>query len=64
MQPATEQTAWISGKIEGQEAAKGNVLPFEDLMIAATAIELGYAVLTENFRHFRRVPGLIVLRPS
>jgi predicted nucleic acid-binding protein len=27
--------------IEGQEAAKGNVLPFNDLMIAVTAIEQG-----------------------
>lgn len=50
------------GQIDGQEAAKGNVLPFHDLLIAAAAIEQGYAVLTHNLRHFERVPGLKVLR--
>jgi predicted nucleic acid-binding protein len=49
------------GEIEGQEAAKGNVLPFNDLIIAVSAIEQGYAVLTGNLRHFRKIPGLKVL---
>ena len=35
--PVTNRTAWLVGQIEGQEAAKGNVLPFNDLMIAAQA---------------------------
>jgi len=45
--PITSQTGWLVGKIEGQEAAKGNVLPFHpsktyflarfDLTGAATA---------------------------
>jgi hypothetical protein len=26
--PFTRQTGWLVGEIEGQEAAKGNVLPF------------------------------------
>jgi predicted nucleic acid-binding protein len=30
-------------------------------MIAAAAIEQGYAVLTENLRHFRQIPGLTVV---
>ena len=59
--PVTNQTGWIVGKIEGQEAAKGNVLPFNDLMIAASAIEQGYGVLTGNLRHFGMVPGLKVV---
>jgi predicted nucleic acid-binding protein len=37
------------------------VLPFNDLMIAAAAIEQGYAVLTGNVRHFQKVPGLTVV---
>ena len=49
------------GQIEGQEAAKGNVLPFNDVMIAAAAIEQGYAVLTTNLRHFQKIPGLTVI---
>src|ERR1041385_9145786 len=32
--PATARTAWVVGQIEGEEAAKGNTLPFNDLMIA------------------------------
>ena len=59
--PITNQTAWIVGQIEGEEAAKGNVLPFNDLLIAAAAIEQGYGVLTLNLRHFQKVPGLAVL---
>jgi predicted nucleic acid-binding protein len=59
--PATNRTAWLVGQIEGQEAAKGNVLRFNDLMTAAAAIEQGYAVLTGNLRHFHRIPGLTVV---
>ncbi|MBL8211248.1 MAG: hypothetical protein JNK87_11080 [Bryobacterales bacterium] len=40
---------------------KGNVLPFNDLMIAVAAIEQGYAVLTANLRHFQKIPGLTVV---
>ena len=59
--PVTKQTGWLVGQIQGQEAAKGNMLPFNDLMIAAAAIEQGYAVLTGNVRHFQMIPGLRVI---
>ena len=59
--PITTRTGWLAGQIEGQEASKGNVLPFSDLLIAAAAIEQGYAVLTGNVRHFQKIPGLTVL---
>jgi predicted nucleic acid-binding protein len=59
--PITNRTGWLVGQIAGQEAAKGNVLPFNDLMIAAAAIEQGYAVLTGNLRHFQKIPGLAVV---
>lgn len=59
--PATKQTAWLIGQIEGQETAKGNVLPFNDLLIAAAAIEQSYAVLSGNLRHFQKIPGLRVV---
>ena len=62
LHPITLQTAYLVGQIEGQEAAKGNVLPFNDLLIAAAAIEQGYAVLTENLRHFEKIPGIQVLK--
>jgi predicted nucleic acid-binding protein len=50
LHPITLQTGYLVGQIEDQEAAKGNVLPFNDLLIAAAAIEQGYAVLTGNPR--------------
>jgi predicted nucleic acid-binding protein len=59
--PITARTGWLAGQIEGQEAATGNVLPFSDLLIAVTALEQGYAVLTGNTRHFKKVPGVTVL---
>jgi predicted nucleic acid-binding protein len=59
--PVTNQTAWLMGQLEGEEAARGNLLPFNDLMIAVAAIEQGYAVLTGNLRHFQKVPGLRVV---
>lgn len=59
--PVTNKTAWLVGQIHGQEAAKGNMLPFNDLLIAVAAIEQGYAVLTGNLRHFSKIPGLTVV---
>ena len=59
--PITKQTGWLVGQIEGQEAAKGNVLPFSGLMIAAAALEQGYGVLTTNLRHFQKIPNLTVV---
>lgn len=55
--PATKQTGWLVGGIQGEDAAKGNVLPFNDLMIAVAAIEQGCAVLTGNLRHFEKSPA-------
>jgi predicted nucleic acid-binding protein len=37
------------------------MLPFNDLLIAAAAIEQSYAVLTGNLRHFQKIPGLRVV---
>jgi predicted nucleic acid-binding protein len=60
--PITLRTAYMVGQIEGQEAVKGNTLPFNDLLIAVAAIEQGYAVLTENLRHFEKIPGVQVVK--
>jgi tRNA(fMet)-specific endonuclease VapC len=42
----------------------GRPMAQHDLMIAATAIAHGYAMLTHNLRHFGRVPGLAVEAPK
>lgn len=59
--PLTLEIARRAGQIEGEEAAKGNAIAFEDLVIGATALGLGFEVVTLNVRHFERIPGLTVL---
>ena len=58
--PVTLEVVRLVGKIEGQEEAKGVRISFEDLLIGATALHLGYSVVTHNIRHFRLIPGLSV----
>ena len=58
--PVTIETARLAGCIEGDGAAKGVNIAFEDLLIAATALQLGFGVATGNVRHFQAVPGLTV----
>jgi len=59
--PITEATAEIIARVGGEQAAKGINLPFIDLIIAAGALELGYAIGTDNTRDFTRIPGLKVI---
>lgn len=58
----TDATAEIVARIGGEQAARGVNLPLADLVIGATAVELGYAVGTGNMRDFRRIPGLRVVK--
>ena len=44
--------------------SRGQMIGAYDLMVAATALALGYTVYTDNLREFRRVPGLVVSRPA
>jgi hypothetical protein len=37
------------------------VISFSDLLVGATALSLGYPVLTANMPHFRQLPGLSVV---
>jgi predicted nucleic acid-binding protein len=45
-------------RIRYQLRRQGTLIPDLDLIIAATALELGLTVLTFNVRHFERVEGL------
>jgi predicted nucleic acid-binding protein len=60
--PVTVETARLAGRIEGDQAAQGVNIAFEDLLIAATALQLGFGVATGNVRHFQVVPGLTVVQ--
>ena len=58
--PYTLATAMFAGRIQGQQQSRGITIPSLDLLIGATALEIGYSLLTVNVRHFRLIPGLTV----
>jgi tRNA(fMet)-specific endonuclease VapC len=60
--PYTRETAILAGKIDGEQQNQGVVIPFGDLLIGATALSLGFSVITGNLRHFQKIPGLTVVR--
>lgn len=60
--PYTKETAMLAGKLDGEQRSKGVVIPFSDLLIGATALSLGFSVLTANLRHFQKIPGLTVVQ--
>ncbi len=51
-------TARIAAHIDAQARATGKVIPTTDLWIGSTALELGFSLVTANFRHFKMIPGL------
>lgn len=56
--PVTVEIAQMIGRIEGEQAARGIVIAFEDLAIGVTALHLGFEVATLNVKHFQAIPGL------
>ncbi len=59
--PVSFEIAQLAGRIEGEQAAKGIAIGFEDLVIGATALYLGYDVATHNIKHFELIPGLKIV---
>jgi tRNA(fMet)-specific endonuclease VapC len=55
--PVNISIAMRAGRIDGNLQAKGLRVALTDLLIGATALELGYSVLTHNVRHFETIPG-------
>lgn len=60
--PLTTEVAKLAGKLDAEQQRRGIVIPIADLLIGATAVSLGYSILTVNPRHFRHVPGLSVIQ--
>jgi predicted nucleic acid-binding protein len=54
----TTRIARLAGRVSGQQALRGIVIPFEDLLIGATALHHGFDVITTNQRHFEMIPEL------
>lgn len=62
IQPVTVPIALRAGQIDGHSQTKVIRVPLSDLLIGASALELGYAVGTANVRHFELIPGLNVIQ--
>ena len=60
--PVTVSIAIRAGILDGENQARGARVPLADLLIAVTALELGYGVGTANLRHFKQVAGLNVVQ--
>jgi len=60
--PYTAATALLAAKIDGEQQTKGVTIPFGDLLVGITALELGFSVLTVNLRHFQLIPGLHIVQ--
>ncbi len=60
--PVMAPLALRVGQIDGESQSRGIRVPFADLLIGVTALELGYSLATANPRHFERIPGLSVVR--
>jgi tRNA(fMet)-specific endonuclease VapC len=60
VEPVTIAIASLAGRIDGRMRAQGATIALGDLLIGATALDLGYAVVTHNLRHFAMIPNLSV----
>lgn len=57
----TLKTARIHAELYSHLAKNGNLIGSHDLIIAATALTYGHALLTTNTQEFSRIPGLVLL---
>ncbi len=61
--PVSMEIAQLAGRIEAEQMARGISIAFQDLLIGATALHVGFGVATLSVRHFQTIPGLKVLSP-
>jgi tRNA(fMet)-specific endonuclease VapC len=59
--PFSLRIARIIGHIDAVTRSAGKTIPTADLIVGATAMDLGFSVATANERHYRLIPGLRVL---
>jgi len=57
----TAEIARVHAQLRANLVRAGRIIGAHDLIIAATAVSLGWAVLTANAKEFRQVEGLNVL---
>jgi len=61
--PVTAATATTAARVWSDLVDVGIAIGAVDLLIAATALERDWTLMTLDMRHFGRVPGLRVLGP-
>lgn len=54
----TAEIARSAGKLKAEWARKGQTFSLPDMIVAATAIHHGAALMTDNQKHFRHIPEL------
>jgi predicted nucleic acid-binding protein len=59
--PLESELAIAAGRLNGELRRRGTTIGLADVIIAATALDLGYGVATLNAKHFKYVPGLEVV---
>ena len=62
--PFSLETARVHARLWADLAATGHLIGPYDLILAATALALGWSVATYNGSEFTRVPGLVVHTPT
>ena len=58
--PLTDSIVVRAARIYGVLHQKGQLIGDADILIAATCLENGHEVATNNTSHFFRIPGLVV----
>lgn len=56
--PLTQAVAERAGTVRASLESVGRTVPLADLFIAATALEAGLVLVTNNTRHFTHIPNL------
>jgi len=62
--PFSLETARVHARLWADLAAAGQLIGPHDLILAATALALGWSVATYSAPEFTRVPGLVVHAPT
>jgi len=58
--PLTDAVIVRAGKIYGKLHQTGQLIGDADILIAATCLQDGSEIVTNNTSHFARIPGLVV----
>jgi tRNA(fMet)-specific endonuclease VapC len=62
--PYTQQTAYEHARLWAELDARGAMIGYYDLIVAATALERGCHLATFNRRHFAKITGLNIVDPK